>query len=192
MKLRIVSGNLKGRVLSIPDRDTGFRPTRERIREAVSNILSSRLRDASVADICAGSGAFGFEMISRGARQCVFVENDRYRLRLLREHADRFGVSDRCRFSQSDIRGFIRDCTDRFDLIYFDPPYDDPVFIPMVSDLLGLLSGNGILVHEHRNRRGRTDATGFDATPVPYDLRTYGETAIRFYRQPEPAGTAEN
>ena len=185
MKLRIVSGNLKGRFLIIPDRDSGFRPTRERVREAVADILSPRLRDASVADVCAGSGAFGFEMLSRGARHCVFVENDRYRVKLLREHADRFGVGDRCRCNQADIRLFIEECTDRFDLIYFDPPYDDPTFIPLLSALLTLLTENGILVHEHRNRRGCVETSGLDPTLSPYDLRFYGETAIRFYRQPE-------
>ena len=178
MKLRIVSGYLKGRYLSLKDRDSDFRPTRERVRESVANILASRCRDASVADVCAGSGAFGFEMLSRGARSCTFIENDRFRVKRLREHAERFDVAAKCEMVQGDLRTFLRGCTRSFDIIYFDPPYDDPEFVPLVPELAALLTGTGILIYERRRRRGRQDMEPLYDTLSHIDKRIYGETEV--------------
>ncbi len=187
MKLRIVSGSLKGRYLTIPERDADFRPTRERVREAVANILEPVIRDAVVADLCAGSGAFGFEMLSRGAGKCLFVEDNRFRVKLLRQHAERCGVASLCTIAQSDVRSSIRSCTERFDIIYFDPPYDEPLFVEMIPEQLKLLSQKGILVYERRNRRG-TDRFLPTEGPVPFDCRRYGETEVRFYRNEAATG----
>lgn len=181
MKLRIVSGNLKGRYLSLTDRDGDFRPTRERVRESVANILASRIRDATVADVCAGSGAFGFEMLSRGARRCAFIENDRFRVKRLREHADRFDVAAKCEMVQSDLRTFLSGCARKFDIIYYDPPYDDPAFVSLVPELTTLLTGKGMLVYEGRRRRGRQVKEPLYEGLSPIDKRIYGETGVWFY-----------
>ena len=181
MKLRIVSGYLKGRYLSLNDRDSDFRPTRERVRESVADILSSRVRDAMIADVCAGSGAFGFEMLSRGARRCVFVESDRFRVKRLREHADRFDVAAKCDVMQRDSRTFPSGCAGQFDIIYFDPPYDDPDFVPLIPGLIALLAGKGVLVYERRRRRGRQVAERLYEGLLPADKRIYGETEIWLY-----------
>lgn len=181
MKLRIVSGSLKGRYLTIPDRDADFRPTRERVREAVANILEPVICNAAVADLCAGSGAFGFEMLSRGAGKCLFVDDNRFRVKLLRQHAERFGVASRCTISQRDVKSSIRSYPERLDIIYFDPPYDEPLFVEMIPYLMRVLSEKGILVYERRNRHGR-DLAASPADPVPFDCRSYGETKVQFYR----------
>lgn len=186
MKLRVVSGSLKGRFLTIPERDCGFRPTRERVRESVADILVPRIGGSSVADVCAGSGAFGFEMLSRGARRCMFVENDRYRVKLILDHAQRFGVAPECTVRQCDVRAFPRGCGERFDIIYFDPPYDDPTFDSVIPALSALLSDRGILVCERRNcRKGGVPEDTLSHLP-PFDRRSYGETEVWFFRSREP------
>lgn len=184
MKLRIISGTLRGRYLTIPERDITFRPTRERIRESVADILSLRFPGAVVADVCAGSGAAGFEMVSRGASTATFVESDRVRCALIRDHAKRFGVDGQCRVAQQDVTAFTRSCTDRFDIIYYDPPYDEPWAITFLPALMALLGSGGVLVYEKRSGKGRgNDAAPADA-PQPFDRRAYGETEICFYNIP--------
>jgi 16S rRNA (guanine966-N2)-methyltransferase len=182
MKLRIVSGSLKGRYLIIPERDCSFRPTGERVREAVADILTPRIEGASIADICAGSGAFGFELLSRGARRCVFVESDRHRVKLMQTHAERFGITGRCGMVAGDLDAFLCGCSERFDIIYFDPPYDDRQCDRVIPSLLTLLSDEGVLVHECRSRRkGGAMAEPAVNDPPPFDRRRYGETEVRFF-----------
>jgi 16S rRNA (guanine966-N2)-methyltransferase len=181
MKLRIVSGTLRGRYLTIPERDGTFRPTRERVRESVSGILTSRLPGALVADVCAGSGGMGFEMLSRGAAEATFVEPDRFRCKLIREHAQRFGVDGQCRVAAQEVVSFISSCTERFDIIYFDPPYDETWSVAVLPALTGLLAADGVLVYERRSSRGRGTTDASSGAPEPFDRRVYGETEICFY-----------
>ncbi|MBN1577139.1 MAG: RsmD family RNA methyltransferase [Chitinispirillaceae bacterium] len=178
MKLRVVSGVLKGRVLTIPQRHGVFRPTRERVRESVADILASRIAGATVADVCAGSGSVGFEMISRGAARAVFVENDRIRGTLIRKHAERFGVIDLCRIVMRKVAAFIDGCSDRFDIIYYDPPYDNERMAEALPSLLELLAERGILVYERSTQKARRTREQPDGMPQPFDRRRYGETEI--------------
>ncbi|MBN2188552.1 MAG: RsmD family RNA methyltransferase, partial [Chitinispirillaceae bacterium] len=77
MRLRIIAGVLRGRILQCPGRQLAFRPTLERTRTAMADMLQPRIGGSITADLCAGSGAFGFEMLSRGAARVDFIENDR-------------------------------------------------------------------------------------------------------------------
>ena len=106
MKLRIISGELKGRYVVVGE-GIGIRPTQERVRESVAEILKRRARGAAVADLCAGSGAFGFEMASRGASSVDFVEVDKLAAVKIRENADALGVADRVRVVRDDVRKFV-------------------------------------------------------------------------------------
>ena len=185
MKLRVVSGTLKGRVVTVPPRDAVFRPTRERVREGVADILSSRIAGAVVADVCAGSGIFGFEMISRGAQRVVFVENDQFRCRLIREHAERFGVEKACRIVAKEIQAFVDCCNDRFDIVFCDPPYDDYQAAEKVPSLFRLLVKGGILIHERRAVKGKQPQQPIVGVPQPFDRRIYGETEICLFTTTE-------
>jgi len=181
MKLRVVAGSLKGRILAIPSRDQGFRPSRERVREAVAAILAPRIYGARVADICAGSGIFGFEMISRGARGAVFVENDRFRGAVIGKHAQRFGVADSCRIVVRDAVAFVDKCSDPFDIVYYDPPYDDVRMAKAVPLLLRLLAEGGVLAYERRSVKKRQRPESLFGMPQPFDCRVYGETEIYMF-----------
>jgi 16S rRNA (guanine966-N2)-methyltransferase len=180
MKLRISSGTLRGRYLTIPQRDETFRPTRERVRESVADILMPKVAGSLVADVCAGSGGMGFELLSRGASGTVFVEPDRFRSRYIQEHAQKFGVADRCRVIGSDAGAFARACTDRFSIIYFDPPYDEAWGSTLLPLLARLLAAGGVLVYERRSSKGR-ESLAIDGMPEPFDRRVYGESEICFF-----------
>ena len=184
MKLRIVAGSLKGRTLSFPPNDTEFRPTLERARTSVADMLQRWLSGAVTADLCAGSGAFGFEMLSRGAASVDFVESDRRRAEAIRKAAERFGVADQCRIIAQDVHGFTQRCSKRYDIIFYDPPYDDHALAGvMVPVLMGLLSANGVLVYQRRKIRG--EKAGAGRTETLFDTRIFGDTIVDFYRSAE-------
>lgn len=179
MKLRIIGGDLKRRVISLGERLAGFRPTRDRIREAVAESLKPRICGARVADLCAGSGAFGFEMLSRGARVVHFVESDRPRAAMIDAHARRFAVEQRCRVFVSDVARFLQRCRDTYDIIYFDPPYDVESLAALLPAVVAHVAEEGVCVYEHRT------GDGFERRLDPprgleVRHRTYGRTRVDF------------
>jgi 16S rRNA (guanine966-N2)-methyltransferase len=184
MKLRIISGLYKGRFISVSDKG-GFRPTSERTRESLSQIILPYLENARVADICAGSGAFGFEMISRGALHADFIERDRMRAAEIRKNAAALGIEDKCTIINIDVTYFFEKTTGTYDLIFFDPPYDDQVLKDVVPSLCTRLNPDGILLYESRKMR-RTDAA-YSVTQdnQPFEIRTFGDTMVSFFKKPE-------
>jgi 16S rRNA G966 N2-methylase RsmD len=121
----------------------------------------------------------------------VFVEPDRFRCRLIRDHARRFGVDGQCRAVEQGAESFARRCSDRFDIIYFDPPYDEPWAGCAARALLGCVATEGVLVYERRSRRGTSDGP-VEGMPPPSDRRVYGETEICFFQPPLPGGTPQS
>ena len=107
MKLRIISGEFKGRYLTLPDRRIKFRPTQQRVRQALVEIVKDRIPGAIAADVCAGSGAFGMELLSRGAQTVHFIEHDRLYGQTIAGYAKSLGVEERCRIFIEDARRFI-------------------------------------------------------------------------------------
>lgn len=174
--IRIVAGELRGRRLAI---GPGVRPTTERAREALFSILGERVRGARVLDAAAGSGALGFEALSRGAREVVFVEADRRVARILERNAEAVRLASRARILVRTVAAFLlRDEPSGFDLVFFDPPWADPV----AGELAGLwraVSPRGTFVVE----RGGGESPWPDA-PVPPDERRYGTTTLFLYRKP--------
>lgn len=182
MKFRIISGEFKGRILYTPDRGNSFRPTLERTRESVSEIIKPKLQDAVTADICSGSGALGFEMLSRGASRVDFVEKDKSRLDYLKKNAQILGVSDRCRFYNQDVNRFIKTIEGCYNIIYYDPPYDLCKLQDLIFDISFLLSTNGIMIYEHSSDYKSKEIFS-DIEFKPYDVRCYGNTVIDFYKR---------
>ncbi len=159
--MRIIAGALKGRRLR-PLRRVGLRPTSDRLRETLFNVLGDRVPDANVLDACAGTGALGFEALSRGARAAAFVERDRRTAALIAEHAARFGVAERCRIVRGVLPAVVDDdrLADSYEVILVDPPYDDPEIGAILSAVGRRLAGGGVLVLERARRAARQQATG--------------------------------
>ena len=151
MKLRIISGGLKGRFITLPDKKVRFRPTQERVRQALAESLKEKIPEAIMADLCAGSGAFGFECLSRGAREAHFVERDRISAQNISDCIERFGLGRRAGVFVRDVRQYIMTCTTIYDIIFYDPPYGDETLAGLLPDILKLLSSGGTLVHERAN-----------------------------------------
>lgn len=175
--MRIVAGLLRGRPLQAP-RGDATRPTTDRTRESIFNLVAARLDldGALVLDLFAGSGALGLEAISRGAAACTFVEAQPVALRVAKENARTLGVTEYGTFVRADAVAFAgRYEGPRFDLVLADPPYDLPALPHLPERLLPLLAPGGLLVLEHDNRHD------FAAHPACTVARRYGQTVVSIF-----------
>ena len=178
--MRIIAGSLKGRRLRSPRWD-GLRPSSDRLRETLFNVLGEHVRDAVVLDACAGTGALGIEAISRGARHVVFVERDKRATALISDNAIRCGIADRCRIVRRALPEVMDryDLPETFDVIMLDPPYDDPKINAILFSVGERLASHGVLVVE-RTRRARPSLV----VGLTHVRRvTSGDSALDFYRQ---------
>lgn len=174
--IRITGGLLRGRRLPVAD---GVRPTTEVARKAAFDILGGRVRGARALDAAAGSGAYGLESLSRGAREAVFVEPGRAAAMRIRESLERVGLADRAQVVAATVAQFAARpgaVPDPFDLVFFDPPWAE---IPEedLEALSALVAPGGTLIHER----------GDDVVPAlarlgPADVRRYGRTRLLLYR----------
>jgi 16S rRNA (guanine966-N2)-methyltransferase len=179
MKLRIISGEFKGRYLTLPSSRVTFRPTQERVREALLEIVKERIPGAIAADVCAGSGAFGVELISRGAHMVHFVENDRLYGQTLVNHVNSFGIEAHCRIFIEDVRRFIRRRERSYDIIFYDPPYENDALALQARPLLSLLSPEGVFVYERA--AGRPFPGSITGSDEYVETRRYGDTEVDFF-----------
>jgi len=163
--MRIIAGQFKGRRIDAP-RWEGLRPTSDKLRETLFNIIAPRIEGARVLDVFAGTGALGLESLSRGAVSVVFIEHDRRAAALVAANAERCGAADRCviirdtaeRVLQNEIAG------GPFDLVMLDPPYDYEPLGPVVALAGAQLAPHGLLILEHASRRAAPEAEGVVAT----------------------------
>ena len=143
--MRIIAGAWRGRPLEAPP-GQATRPTGDRVRETLFSMLASRLgsfEELRVADLFAGSGALGFEALSRGAAHSTFVERDAPAAAVIRRNADKFGASDRVRILSGSALSLPQ--SEPFDLVFADPPYGDGAGTAVVEavEKAGWLAGGG-------------------------------------------------
>src|SRR5467141_4719909 len=171
--LRIIAGEFKGRRLKTPATNK-VRPTSDRVREAWFSILQQSIPDARVLDLFAGSGALGFEALSRGAVSVDFVETHRVSLTALTANVEALGVEDRVTIHRSDALRFAERLQPaQYDVAFADPPYasDEAEHVPGVFRATPFARILGI---EHRS----------DLSLDGDDTRRYGDTAITFVYAP--------
>lgn len=191
--MRIVAGSLKGRAIVAPE-GQGTRPTSDRARQAVFNVLehaawAEPLDGMRVMDLYAGSGALGFEAISRGAVFALFVETDEEARGAIRENADAYGVMGRTRVhrrSATDLGLRPRPDGEPFDLAFLDPPYRKGLG---ELTLRGLLDGDwlkpgALVVFERGSDEPEIDTSGYQRL----DARDYGAARVLFLRALPAAG----
>ena len=171
--MRVIAGELKGRRLKTPKWE-GLRPTSDKLRETLFNVVAPRVAGARVLDYYAGTGAIGIEALSRGASHVAFVDNDPRALKLIDENLRHCGVRDRyviIRTPQSLPAGSI-------DLAVLDPPYDEPDLMAAIAAADPLIAPGGMLVLEHARRRPAPDPVG--RLRLSRDLVS-GDSALAFY-----------
>lgn len=121
-QVRIIGGQFKRRILTLVDAD-GLRPTPDRVRETIFNWLMGAFYQAKVLDMCAGSGAFGFECLSRGASLAVMIEPIKAQANQLMIQADTFAITDKVQIHHNTAQHILPKLSHHFDLVFIDPPY---------------------------------------------------------------------
>jgi len=176
--MRVIGGSARGRRLASPE-GRSVRPTSDRVRQSLFDLLGQRCDGLNVLDLYAGTGALGIEALSRGAARATFVERDPKVLRLLEENLRALGFSERSRALRRDAS---LGASGRFDLVFLDPPYALGVAGPL-QGLLGArefsLAPEGRVVVEHD--RGEVAPAALGGL-VRYDQRDYGRTRLSLYR----------
>lgn len=182
--MRIIGGALGGRRLNAPA-GAATRPTADRVREAVFNILGPPPPDTRVLDAFAGAGAMGMEALSRGAVEAWFIDSAPAALRSLRANAAALDIAGACRISQGDALRLLRRWSDagaaRFRWLFIDPPYRTDLAARTLH-LLGegtLVEPNARVVVEH-DRRNQPDPQY--GCLIRTDQRRYGDTELSLYR----------
>ncbi len=173
--MRIIGGKHRGRVLA-EFKGKDIRPTADRVRESLFNILAPRLAGARVLDLFCGSGTLGLECISRGAREVVFNDSSRSSLEVLKKNLARIG--ERAEVLNLGYEVCLARVTGQFDLVFADPPYACD-YLPDVGARLaarGLLAEGGLLVYESEHK-GLPAPEGLIKT----DERGYGRTYLAFF-----------
>jgi 16S rRNA (guanine966-N2)-methyltransferase len=191
--MRIVSGEFRGKAIVTPAGDR-TRPTSDRARQAVFNILehaawSPGVRDARVIDLFAGSGALGFEALSRGAAFCLFVETDEAARGAIRENVDAMGLFGRTRVHRRDATDLgVRPGADgpAFGLAFLDPPYGKGLGEKALARLAagGWLAPGAVVMFERGSDEPDFEAPGYEKL----DARDYGAARVHFLRYSPTAG----
>jgi 16S rRNA (guanine966-N2)-methyltransferase len=181
MGLRIIGGDLKGKKLkSIPGKL--IRPTADRTRESIFNILSTCVTNALVLDLFAGTGALGIEALSRGAKRALFVDNRKGSLSVVKQNIELCGLGEKADIVKWNIGqnlNCIKSIGQKFDLIFLDPPYNKHLITPSLLNLdkSDSLKKNACIVVEHSVYESLpADLCAFHLA----DQRKYGKTLVSF------------
>jgi 16S rRNA (guanine966-N2)-methyltransferase len=176
--MRIISGQFRGRRLFTPE-DQRVRPTSDKVREAIFNILGPSVEGARVLDLFCGTGALGLEALSRGAASLVLVDGSLKSLALARRNLELVGAQ--ARLVKAELPGQLKRVVEDgpFDLVFLDPPYRKDLLLPCLEGLagLGLLLPGARVVAEHE--------PDLPLAPSCYDApdrRVWGDSACSFFR----------
>ena len=147
--MRVIAGSARGRKLKeLQGMET--RPTTDKVKESMFNIIQFELEGRKVLDLFGGTGQLGIEALSRGAASCTFVDQRREAAALIRENVKLVGFSDRARVVQGESMSFLSSCREKFDVIFLDPPYQSGLLEKCVNEIakFDILGEYGIIVCE--------------------------------------------
>jgi len=182
--MRIVAGKFRGRNLTKSDHLKSLRPTTDKNREALFNILSSakfikeigfKIEDAVILDVCCGSGAVAFEALSRGAKSATLIDNSRTHLELAQKNSEILKVENEIEILCLDAKKLPKN-DKNFDLIFIDPPYEDS-YLEIIKNLLGKnwIKKSSLVVVEFETN----ELKNFENLKL-LELRKYGKTSFAF------------
>ncbi|MCX7984847.1 MAG: 16S rRNA (guanine(966)-N(2))-methyltransferase RsmD [Bacteroidetes bacterium] len=179
--MRIISGKFRGRRLKTV-RDRSVRPTTDRAKQSIFDILSNRIyfEGICVLDLFAGSGSLGLEALSRGASSVVFVEHSSTARNVLEENVRSLGCSQQVTIVQDDVFWYLQHTTDVFDLVFADPPYklEGIATIPNAIFYAGVLHENSYVVMEH----SKESMVDLDESKYDVLMKPFGQTTVLILR----------
>ena len=181
--MRVISGTARGTKLnSIEDLST--RPTLDRVKESLFNIIQNQIQDSIVLDLFSGSGAIGIEFLSRGCRTAYLCDNSNKAINMIRQNLERTRLQDNAIVINKDYKKCLQQIANNniaFDIIFIDPPYKDDIAVDSVQEILSLnlLKKDGIIIIETDEKDREIDNLKKLDIQV-YDIRKYGRANLIF------------
>jgi len=177
--MRVTGGIGRGQRLKVPT-GSGVRPTSDKVKQALFNILGDRVIDASFLDLYAGAGGIGIEALSRHAGSVVFVDSSPASLSAIKKNIEQSGLGDRAQVVAAKAETYLKKPSGPYDIVFLDPPYAEDM-----QPLLDLIAGSGtvkddgIVVAEHFKKQHSPEKAG---ALVLYREARYGDTVLAFYK----------
>ena len=186
MSLRVISGKARGLKLDTP-KNQDVRPTTDRVKESLFNMINSYIMDSNILDLFAGTGSLGIECLSRGAKNCVFVDKSKDSINIVRSNVKKARVENESTILNVDFKDAVKRLStqnQKFDVIFMDPPYYENMFIECLKsiDKFNLLDEDGIIVVEHDTKDLFEDSIG---RLNKSREKKYGNTTLTFYKMEE-------
>ncbi len=179
--MRVITGSARGRRLLSPE-GYDVRPTTDKVKESIFNIIQFAVSDAVVLDLFAGSGQLGIEALSRGAEKCVFVDSSPKSLAIVKSNIDL------CRFSQqsvtvpADYISFLKTTNEKFDIVFLDPPYNKGMCDKALEILGRVLNEDAIVICETQNNEVLPGVCGELKLDREYNYSSIKLSLYRIYR----------
>jgi 16S rRNA (guanine966-N2)-methyltransferase len=186
--MRITSGFARGLTIKVP-KITDIRPAQEVVRQAVFSILFDEVEDATILDMYAGSGAFGLEALSRGARHVTFIDSNPLACATIRENLTHARFLGKAEVERHDALRYLIDAHETFYLIFMAPPYAYGVTKPLLYHLAERIRPSGTIIFDHaKNVAIPKDLGQLEVV----DQRSYGASAVSFMRLKAQPGELNN
>ncbi len=180
--MRVISGKARGLKLNTP-KNEDVRPTTDRVKESLFNIINGYIIDGEILDLFAGTGSLGIECLSRGANTCVFVDVSKTSIDIVKSNIKKARVEDNAEILNIDYKSAIdkvKNKTYKFDIIFMDPPYYENMFMDALKkiDESDILKDDGIIVVEHDTKQEFPESIG---KLIKDRSKKYGNTTLTFY-----------
>lgn len=184
--MRVITGKVKGHRIKAP-KGLSTRPTTDRVKESLFNIIGYISENSRVLDLFSGSGNIGIEFLSRGANECYFIENNYTSIKIIKENLENTKFLPQSYVFKNDVNSAIRILGkkgQRFDYVFMDPPYEKGLVQPTLENICKekILNDNGIVIIEHESQMTLPEKIDNIAK---LDTRKYGGTTITFYKNKE-------
>lgn len=178
--MRIITGSKRGKKLVTLEGEQ-VRPTTDRVKESLFNILQFQLEGRKFLDLFAGSGQIGLEALSRGAALAVFVDSSKDSIRVVEKNVASTGLGDQAKVVLADFASYLRGSRERFDIAFLDPPYRQGLLekaLPLVAERM---NPGGVILCEHPKDETLPETAGAFRLQKSY---RYGKILLTAYRQP--------
>ncbi len=179
--MRVITGTARGRKLKDPP-GLDTRPTTDKVKESIFNIVQFDIEGRKVLDLFAGTGQLGIEALSRGAEKCVFVDQSREAVKVIQENVKTTGFESRSRVVTGDSISFLSSCREKFGLAFLDPPYASDLLERALLKMseIDIMAENGIIVCESALDKVMPQLPG------PYEMGRdyrYGKIKLTLYHR---------
>lgn len=182
--MRVISGNKKGHILKRP-KNSNIRPTQDRVKESLFNILGYIPGTSQVLDLFSGSGSIGIEFLSRGAKECHFIDNSKESIRTIKKNLTCTKLTSKAFVYKVDAFMAMKKFSKKgikFDYIFVDPPYFKGFEDSILEELCNtkIIKENGIIIIEHSKKNILKDSVNY---LIKNDSRNYGDKCLTFYKK---------